>query len=143
VARYVDLEPEEQARVCAAAAEHLGLDEGSVEKDFWVCWTLRELFRLPEIGPHLTFKGGTSLSKGYGLIQRFSEDLDIVVDRVHLGFGGDRAPEDPGISGKERDRRLDALRTACREFVAGRLLGALAKRAEAVLGDGGPGTSAA
>jgi predicted nucleotidyltransferase component of viral defense system len=40
----------------------------SVEKDFWVCWTLRELFFLPEVGTHLTFKGGTSLSKAWKLI---------------------------------------------------------------------------
>jgi len=43
--------------------EAMGLQAVSVEKDFWVCWTLRELFSLPGIGGHLTFKGGTSLSK--------------------------------------------------------------------------------
>ena len=59
-------------------------------KDFWVCWTLRELFGLPEWGQHLTFKGGTSLSKGWKLIERFSEDLDVVIDRDFLGFPGER-----------------------------------------------------
>ena len=44
-----------------------------VEKDFWVCWTLRELFCLPGWGQSITFKGGTSLSKCWGLINRFSE----------------------------------------------------------------------
>ncbi len=41
----------------------------SVEKDFWVCWTLRTLFALPDVGEHLTFKGGTSLSKAWNLIE--------------------------------------------------------------------------
>ena len=49
----------------------------TIEKDFWVCWTLKKLFNLPEWGSHLTFKGGTSLSKGWALIERFSEDIDI------------------------------------------------------------------
>jgi predicted nucleotidyltransferase component of viral defense system len=44
-----------------------------VEKDFWVCWTLKELFRLPAIGEHLIFKGGTSLSKVFKVIERFAE----------------------------------------------------------------------
>ena len=48
----------------------MGLDAASVEKDFWICWTLRELFAKPSISDHLTFKGGTSLSKVWKLIQR-------------------------------------------------------------------------
>ncbi len=52
--------------------EAMGLQAGSVEKDFWVCWTLRELFTLPGIGEHLTFKGGTSLSKAWKHIERFN-----------------------------------------------------------------------
>jgi len=51
----------------------MGLQAVSVEKDFWVCWTLRELFRMNGIGGHLTFKGGTSLSKAWKLIERYSE----------------------------------------------------------------------
>jgi predicted nucleotidyltransferase component of viral defense system len=48
----------------------MGLVNSSVEKDFWVSWTLQKLFTLPEWGAHLTFKGGTSLSKGWKLIER-------------------------------------------------------------------------
>ena len=73
--------------------EAMGLQAASVEKDLWVCWTLRELFRLPGVGEHLTFKGGTSLSKAWKLIQRFSEDIDLVVDKEVLGFGGHAAPD--------------------------------------------------
>jgi len=62
----------------------------NIEKDFWVCWTLDALFhRLPAGGPRLLFKGGTSLSKGYGLISRFSEDIDITVFRSDIGEEAD------------------------------------------------------
>lgn len=66
----------------------LGLSATSLEKDFWVCYILKELFSLSQWGSRLTFKGGTSLSKGWKLISRFSEDIDIVIDRECLGFGG-------------------------------------------------------
>ncbi len=73
---FVALPGAQRRALCEQAGQLLGLDAASVEKDFWVCWTLRELFALPEYGPHLTFKGGTSLSKGWKLIERFSEDID-------------------------------------------------------------------
>ena len=53
------------------ADQEMGLQAASVEKDFWVCWTLRELFAMPGIGEHLTFKGGTSLSKAWKLIKGY------------------------------------------------------------------------
>ena len=51
-----------------------------VEKDFWVCWTLGKLFTSEELAPKIMFKGGTSLSKVFGLIERFSEDIDLILD---------------------------------------------------------------
>lgn len=83
-----------------------------IEKDFWVCWTLGEIFSLPEFGQHMTFKGGTSLSKVYGLIDRFSEDIDLSFHREFLGFGGEADPVN--ATGKERTRRLDALQGGVR-----------------------------
>lgn len=109
------------------AGARLGLSAGSVEKDLWVCWILRALFTLPVSGPHLTFKGGTSLSKGWRLIQRFSEDLDIVLDRDVLGFRGEQAPES-APSQKQRAKRLDALRVACQQYVRDTLLPELDQR---------------
>jgi Nucleotidyl transferase AbiEii toxin, Type IV TA system len=101
-------------------AARIGIKADYVEKDFWVCWTLQQLFGLPEIGNHLTFKGGTSLSKAYRLIQRFSEDIDITISREYLGFGGDH---DPGKapSNKKRKEWLEGLRQACRDFVKEKL----------------------
>lgn len=95
-----------------------------MEKDFWVCWTLDKLFSLPEISDSLTFKGGTSLSKVYKLIDRFSEDIDVSIDRSHLGFGGSQSPE-RAESGKETTRRLEGLSAACQQFISERLLGQL------------------
>ena len=107
---------ERQRVVYEEAGRRLGLTAGSVEKDLWVCWTLRALFRLPASGPHLTFKGGTSLSKGWKLIDRFSEDIDIVIDRQFLGFGGADGPED-APSNKQREKRLDGLKLATQHHI--------------------------
>lgn len=85
---FLRLSTERQRTVYEEAQARRGLPAQSIEKDFWVCWTLRELFNDARWGPHLTFKGGTSLAKAWKLIERFSEDLDLVIDREYLGFGG-------------------------------------------------------
>src|SRR5688572_8512264 len=99
---FLQLPASERRSAIARVAEDLRLHVGSVEKDFWVCWTLRALMGMPGVGERLTFKGGTSLSKAWNLLRRFSEDLDLVVDRQTLGFGGDLAPE-AAASGKQRE----------------------------------------
>ncbi|WP_418499498.1 nucleotidyl transferase AbiEii/AbiGii toxin family protein [Flagellimonas sp.] len=68
--------------------EQTNLPAFAVEKDWWVVQTLTILFEL-EIGNHLVFKGGTSLSKAWKIIERFSEDIDLAVDRSYFGFQGD------------------------------------------------------
>lgn len=60
-----------------------------IEKDFWVCWILKRLFSDPALAGHMVFKGGTSLSKVFGLIDRFSEDIDLILDWRLLGYGAD------------------------------------------------------
>lgn len=59
-----------------------------VEKDWWVTTVLRALFS-SDIANYISFKGGTSLSKCWNLIERFSEDVDIALDREYLGFSGE------------------------------------------------------
>ena len=104
-----------------AAANRLGTAEQNAEKDFWVCWTLDALFNdLAVGGPRLLFKGGTSLSKGYGLIERFSEDIDITVFREDIGQPA-TVEELENLSGKKRVARLDAIRGACQEYIRGPL----------------------
>jgi predicted nucleotidyltransferase component of viral defense system len=63
-----------RAELFAETANRLGLPESLVEKDFWVCWLLGQLFSIEEFEGRLLFKGGTSLSKVFGAITRFSED---------------------------------------------------------------------
>src|SRR5712692_6511086 len=84
--RIISGSNEDRRGLFAATARRLGTVEQNVEKDFWVCWILDVLFHgLPAGGPRLLFKGGTSLSKAFGLISRFSEDIDITVFRDDLG----------------------------------------------------------
>ena len=109
-----------------AAGRRLGAAEQNIEKDFWVCWTLDALFnRLPDGGPRLLFKGGTSLSKAFGLISRFSEDIDVTVFRDDLGEGASVELLET-ISGKKRNEKLEAIRDACQAYIAGPLLTQLA-----------------
>lgn len=65
---FAQSSPEDRRAGFVQTAAARRLDPIIVEKDFWVCWTLKELFRLPEIGEHLIFKGGTSLSKVFKVI---------------------------------------------------------------------------
>ncbi len=121
---FVKLKPDDRRRVFEAAGAALMMQAQTVEKDFWVCWTLKELFRLPQIGDHLIFKGGTSLSKVFKIIERFSEDIDVSIDRTFLGFGGVNEPE-AGASNKEKQRRVDALKVACQQKISTELHPAL------------------
>lgn len=105
-----------------------------VEKDFWVCWTLRRLMGVPELAGVLTFKGGTSLSKAFGIIKRFSEDIDLTINRAAPLLGEVASPMASEISGKERERRGKALSAAAQEWVAAILLPTLAQAIEEALG---------
>ena len=79
--RVAALPEKERYELFALTAERRGMGTVAVvEKDFWVCWTLKQLFEHPDLSKQLIFKGGTSLSKVYGLIDRFSEDIDLVLD---------------------------------------------------------------
>ena len=64
----------------ALTAKQMSVSPGIVEKDFWVVWTLDYLFARSPWKTQLAFKGGTSLSKAFGLIRRFSEDIDLILD---------------------------------------------------------------
>lgn len=70
-------------------AMKMHFNESIVEKDFWVCWVLDVLFNSSPWKENLNFKGGTSLSKGYDLIHRFSEDIDLIIDWRLLGYSED------------------------------------------------------
>ena len=70
-AQFLSLEPQRRALVFEQAATQRAVDAMIIEKDFWVCWLLGVLFSQPALAPHFVFKGGTSLSKVFGVIDRF------------------------------------------------------------------------
>ena len=81
--KYTD---EQRRQAFLLTAQKKGLPEPIIEKDWWVSQILNIVFDL-EIADQLVFKGGTSLSKGWNLIERFSEDIDLAINRKFLGFG--------------------------------------------------------
>ena len=82
---WTELTKEEQLTILANVAEDKGIVDNAVEKDYWVSMVLRSIFSLP-YATAFVFKGGTSLSKGWGLIDRFSEEIDLAIDPRYLGF---------------------------------------------------------
>lgn len=116
----------------------MAVDFTIVEKDFWVCWTLQSLFALPGDQPKLTFKGGTSLSKAYGIIDRFSEDIDVVTDPQFFIDRGIADPEERGITNSQRKKRMERLAAACAAYIGEQLLPLLrAQIAERLAGEEG------
>jgi hypothetical protein len=107
-----------------ASVNESGLPFEIIEKDFWVVWILERLFSLPDLNDHLTFKGGTSLSKVYGIIQRFSEDVDLSIEKEFFGFDNANDPE-KAVSKKKQRLALGNLSTACSRYVQNDLMTAL------------------
>ena len=112
----------------------MGVADAIAEKDFWVCWVLQQLFTIDGLRERLLFKGGTSLSKVYNVIQRFSEDIDLAVDFAALGFTGDNDPRRIELSRTQRQRILDNMLAACRNYIAGEFIAALRARCQQILG---------
>lgn len=84
---WLTIPTETQINAYNQVAEHIGIPPSVAEKDWWVVRTLEIVFET-SAAEHLVFKGGTSLSKSWNLIHRFSEDIDLAIDRKFLGFGG-------------------------------------------------------
>lgn len=84
---FIELPTQNKINVFAEVAARKAIPAVAVEKDWWVTAVLRALFSLP-YSEHLSFKGGTSLSKCWNLVERFSEDIDIALNREFLGFSG-------------------------------------------------------
>ena len=100
----------DRAAVFRKAAAERGLPPPHIEKDFWVCWTLRRLFA-PALVDGMVFKGGTSLSKVWGAIHRFSEDIDLTLPRVAIpGAKKVEIGDEQSVTQRKRSKeRLDGL----------------------------------
>ena len=123
-----------RAELFAETADRKDLPDAIVEKDFWVCWVLKQLFSIEALSGRLLFKGGTSLSKIFHAIDRFSEDIDLAVDYVALGFTGERDPRQENISKTKRAAILAEMMIACQQYIGGEFLEALTTRCREILG---------
>ncbi len=133
--RFLKLSEQDRIDTFSKAEVDIGLSEDIIEKDFWVCWTLKELFSIDVIKDNLTFKGGTSLSKIYKVIDRFSEDIDVSIEKAYLGFKDDKDPANVGT--KQAKKLIDELGEACQKFVRGDLLNKLEAEIKSKLGPKG------
>ena len=108
--KFVEMPKELQTKSIETLSLNYGMPEQIIEKDWWVSTVMRALFALPYAN-QMSFKGGTSLSKCWGLIDRFSEDIDIAVAREFPGYGGELS----------RTQISDKLRRASCYFVREKL----------------------
>jgi hypothetical protein len=127
----------ERADLFTETAARKGVSDAIVEKDFWVCWVLKQLFSIDAFTGRMLFKGGTSLSKVFHAINRFSEDIDLAVDYVALGFTGDRHPRREGLSKTKRAALLDEMMAECRRYIGSEFVATLRARCAEILGDSG------
>lgn len=86
--KFYLLENNRKKLIFNQVSSQAGIISSAIEKDWWVTLVLKMIFTLP-ISEYLVFKGGTSLSKGYELIDRFSEDIDLSIDRKYFGYEGE------------------------------------------------------
>lgn len=93
------------------AAFNMGISDAIMEKDFWVCFFLDVLFHQSQDATRFCFKGGTSLSKGYHAIRRFSEDIDLILDWRLLGYSRD----------EPYDKRTNTQQEAFNDVVNGKV----------------------
>jgi hypothetical protein len=85
--QFHQLKKADKLRIFTEVTRKVPLPLAAIEKDWWVVQTLGMVFQM-EASPFLVFKGGTSLSKAWGLIERLSEDIDLTLDREFLGYSG-------------------------------------------------------
>lgn len=108
--KFTDLPTEDRAKILDSIQAKVGLKSAIIEKDWWVTAVLRALFKLP-YAEYMSFKGGTSLSKCWKVIERMSEDIDIGIARDYLGNAGSLS----------KNQISDKLRRAACSFVRTRL----------------------
>lgn len=112
---YLQLPLSEQSAILRAKSPALGRVPEVLEKDIWVCWTLQQLFIMPGQLP-MAFKGGTSLSKVFRVIERFSEDIDITLD--YRGLAASADPFAAGLSGRQLRKLSEELKAFVKAHVS-------------------------
>ena len=132
--RFLKLSGEEKREVFQAVSLSMGLRPDIVEKDFWVCFMLHHLFHDCKYKDAFVFKGGTSLSKAYHVIERFSEDIDIILDWRKIVPTDDNPWNDRSKTKQDQYNKLVNAKAA--EFYASDLVPCLNSELEEILGSG-------
>ncbi|MES2675502.1 MAG: nucleotidyl transferase AbiEii/AbiGii toxin family protein [Pseudomonadota bacterium] len=112
----------ERREIFSATATAMAITPAAAEKDFWLCWVLMQLFDIPDLAKCLRFKGGTSLSKCFHLIQRFSEDIDLILDWTQV------TEQDPMATRtkSQQDKLNQDINEKSEAYIAQKILPALA-----------------
>lgn len=119
----------ERRELFAETAARRGMTPAIAEKDFWVCWTLGRLFAHPELSRLLMFKGGTSLSKVFNLIERFSEDIDLILDWRVVAGEDDPLAERSATKQEAMNKAIDAKAV---DYIGGELLAMVARAVDPI-----------
>ena len=133
--KWANALPKDREALFTETAAKKDISPEIVEKDFWVCWTLLQISRLTDL-PRLIFKGGTSLSKAFGIIKRFSEDIDLVINRHELGFNDKTDPANQEATNL-RNRTIEKLKETCFAVIAKEFAPKLQSQASSIIGDHG------
>ena len=113
---FLSLGADDRRAIYTTIGAQIGKSAQVLEKDVWVCWALDALFTTPD-RVTMAFKGGTSLSKIYDAIARFSEDVDVTLDHRELRSDLDPFPSE-GLSAKQRNAQKEALMSAVKGHVS-------------------------
>ncbi|NCB32026.1 MAG: nucleotidyl transferase AbiEii/AbiGii toxin family protein, partial [Clostridia bacterium] len=125
MSEFLRLPLDEQADILIAMSARMGRPAQILQKDVWACWALGEVFGEPG-GIRMAFKGGTSLSKVFNAIHRFSEDIDITLDYRDLCAGMNFDPFACGVSKTGIRRFGETVKKRVLEHVSGRIVPRLA-----------------
>lgn len=128
---FLSLSAEEQMFLCRHVGESLGIAPSIVEKDFWVCRALNALFANKELSPYLCFKGGTSLSKAYKIIRRFSEDIDMALSPKFFSVLENSDFPSHEMTQSQRAAKLRKFRPLYRQMMEEVLLPVIARELQA------------
>src|SRR5574344_1286626 len=131
---FLKQKKENRAALIQDVASQMRLHPSIVEKDFWVCLVLDFLFHKCSYASQMRFKGGTSLSKAYSLIERFSEDIDLVLDWRALGYSKTEPWDDQGSKNKQ-DRFNKKIDERTDKFIAGNFLTEIKTGLSEAMGD--------
>jgi hypothetical protein len=119
----------ERQELFLETSAELGVTPAIIEKDFWVTWTLAALFSDDILASQLMFKGGTSLSKVYGVIERFSEDIDLILNWESLS---QELPAEQQVSKSQDSKVGKALNFDAQGYIAKTLLDLISQRVEPI-----------